>query len=97
MKELLLMHDVSEEFLEVLGGFHWKDITVEEALGTPFWMRYSKEKDQLGAQEHYGAVNHQADSYRIHVCLQVRRKNSPQGRRAMDYPTVRFLSPNRDL
>jgi hypothetical protein len=51
-----MMHDVNEEFLEVLGGFHWKDITVEEALGTPFWTTYSKEKDQLGTKEHHGAA-----------------------------------------
>jgi hypothetical protein len=56
LKELLTMHDVNEEFLEVLGGFHWKDITVEEALGTPFWTTYSKEKDQLGKKEYHGAT-----------------------------------------
>lgn len=56
MNELLMMHDVSEEFLEVLGGFHWKDVTVEEALGTPFWTRYSREKDQLGTKDQYGVM-----------------------------------------
>lgn len=47
LHELLLTHNVSGEFLEVIGGFHWKDITVEEALGTPFWTKYSKAADVL--------------------------------------------------
>ena len=50
-EELLTMHDISEEFLEVLGGFHWKDTTVEEALGVPFWTKYSKQKDHIGNTE----------------------------------------------
>lgn len=43
-----MMHEVSEEFLEMASGFSWKDITTEEALGYPFWKRLSKDKDRLG-------------------------------------------------
>lgn len=47
-RELLMMHEVSEEILEIAAGFHWKDITTEEALGYPFWKRLSKDRDRLG-------------------------------------------------
>jgi len=48
LRELLMMHEVSDEFLEMASAFRWKDVTVEDALGFPFWKRLSKEKDRLG-------------------------------------------------
>ena len=54
---LLKNHDVTQDFLEVVEGFSYKDTAVEEALGFPFLRRWSESRNTIGIMVLVSGIN----------------------------------------